>query len=118
MTERATDNKDATLEESGSRIACDLSGIDANQRRRYETLTAELRAAGQEVRELPDGYAIRFPSKQSILSGIEEWIALERQCCPFLRLVLETDSEGGPTWLRITGGQGVKEFLRAELGIG
>ena len=118
MTERATDSKDTTLEANGAHIACDLSGIDAGQRQRYETLTAEIRAAGQEVRELPDGYAIRLPSEQSNLSRIEEWIALERQCCPFLRLVLETDGEGGPTWLRITGGEGVKEFLQAELGMG
>ena len=117
MTEQTTDLKDATLEENEYSIACDLSGINAHQRRRYETLIAEMRTAGQEARELPDGYAFRFPSEGSIFLAISEWITLERLCCPFLRLVLETDGEGGPTWLRVTGREGVKEFLRAELGI-
>ena len=114
--ERVTDLTDATLEENESPIACDLSGLDTHQRRRYETLIAEMGTAVQEVRELPDGYAIRIPSEGSIFLAIAEWITLERLCCPFLRFVLEIDSEGGPTWLRLTGREGVKEFLRAELG--
>ena len=115
MTEQITDLKDAILQEDQPPIECDLSGINIHLRRRYEALRVEMRTAVQEARELPDGYAIRFPSEGSIFLAIAEWITLERLCCPFLRFALEMDSEGGPTWLRLTGREGVKEFLRAEL---
>ena len=118
MTEQITDLKDAILQEDQPPIACDLSGINIHQRRRYEALRVEMRTAVQEARELPDGYAFRFPSEGSIFLAISEWITLERLCCPFLRFVLETDGEGGPTWLRLTGRDGVKEFLRAQFAAG
>jgi hypothetical protein len=43
------------------------------------------------------------------------WIDLERRCCPFLRFVVEIEPDHGPTWLRLTGGPGVKDFPRAEV---
>ena len=117
MTDQATDLKDAAMEEEESHFVCNLGAIDAKQRRRYEALTAEMRAAAQEVEELPDGYAIRFPSDRHIHSAVGEWITLERLCCPFLRFALETDGEGRHTWLRLTGREGVKNFLRSEIGL-
>jgi len=46
-----------------------------------------------------------------------EFITLERLCCPFLTLALEVERERGPLWLKLTGREGVKPFLRAELGL-
>jgi hypothetical protein len=37
---------------------------------------------------------------------------MERLCCPFVRYTLEIEPNRGPFWLRMTGVEGVKEFLR------
>ena len=42
---------------------------------------------------------------------------LERLCCPFVRFRLEMEEDGGPLYLSLTGRDGVKEFLRGELGL-
>ena len=44
-----------------------------------------------------------------------EFIALERLCCPFLNFGLEIKAEGGPVWLRLSGREGVKAFIREEI---
>jgi len=47
-----------------------------------------------------------------------EFVALEKLCCPFVRFLLEMPEDGGPLRLDLTGREGVKELLRAELGLG
>src|SRR5262249_46163553 len=42
---------------SESPIACNMSALDREQRRRHQSLTEQLHAATQETRELPDGYS-------------------------------------------------------------
>jgi hypothetical protein len=100
-----------------SPIACHLNALDREQRRRHQSLTAQLRAAVQETRELPDGYSFRLPSDEATIQRTAEWITLERRCCPFIDFGLEAGREGGPLWLSLTGREGVKPFLKMELGI-
>ena len=101
-----------------SPIACDLSGLNPQQRDRRQELMGRVRAAAEERKELSDGYAIRLPSEPSLVMAAAELVNLERLCCPFFHFVMEIEREGGPLWLHITGRQGVKEFLKAELGLG
>jgi hypothetical protein len=70
-----------------------------------------------EIKELPDGYGMRFPHDTSLFTAISEWATLEHLCCPFLTLTLELQHYKGPIWLKISGDDGVKAFLRTELGI-
>ena len=91
-------------------VACRLDAIAPPDRRRHAELLVALRVAVEEVRELPDGFAFRFADEGEAV--LEEWLPLERLCCPFLDL--RRDSEA-PGWLRATGPAGTKEFLRSEL---
>jgi hypothetical protein len=100
-----------------SPIACNLNALDREQRGRHQSLTAQLRAAVQETRELPDGYSFRLPSDEATFLLTAEWITLERRCCPFLAFGLEAGREKGPLWLSLTGREEVKPFLKIELGI-
>jgi hypothetical protein len=93
-------------------IACNPHAVPAEQRERWMTVGTQLYAAVQEVRELPDGYAFRLPTDPEMLLLVAEDLNMERLCCPFLRFTLEIEPNGGPFWLRFTGGEGVKEFLR------
>jgi hypothetical protein len=102
---------------SESQIACNLNALDKEQRRRHQSLTEQLHAATQETRELPDGYSFRLPSDEATIQRTAEWITLERRCCPFIAFGIDVDREGGPLWLSLTGREGVKPFLKAELGV-
>jgi hypothetical protein len=107
------DEVDATGE---SPIACDMSAIDPGLRARHVATGAQLFRAAEEIRELPDGYAFRLPPDADALLKTAEFIALERLCCPFLGFTLEIEPEGGPVWVRLTGREGVKAFIREEVG--
>lgn len=93
-------------------IACNPNPIPPEQRERWLEVAAHVYGAVQEVQELPDGYAFRLPSSPEMLPIVAEDLNIERLCCPFLRFTLDIEPNGGPYWLRFTGGEGVKEFLR------
>ena len=94
-------------------LACDLAAIPAEEREAHELLAKQLFFASVPDRqELPDGYAFRFRADQYPL--LAAFIANERLCCPFFQFTLEVTPAQGPLWLRLTGGDGVKEFIRAE----
>ena len=57
----------------------------------------------------------RFDSEPGVLMEISEIASLEVRCCPFLRFEIEVTAEGGPTWLRLSGREGVKDFLAGVL---
>jgi hypothetical protein len=94
-----------------------MSALDPEQRKRYDLLTRDVLAKHLEIQELPDGYGIRFPNNRSLFTALSEWATLEQLCCPFLTLTLELHHDQGPIWLKTGGKDGVKDFLRAELGI-
>jgi len=94
-----------------------MSALTPGQRARYRELAEELRPSVMEFRELPDGYAARLPSTASMVLRAAEFIALERLCCPFFTLAVEAEADGGPLWMKITGREGVKAFIRAEFSI-
>lgn len=96
---------------------CMLGALDAKQRARHQELSKQLHNGIQEVKELPNGYAFRLPADSSTILSMAEWVTLERLCCPFFTFALEIEGEGKPLWLRMTGREGVKEFMQSELGI-
>jgi hypothetical protein len=96
---------------------CDFSAMDLEQRKRHSVLARDLLPKHLEMKELPDGLAFRFPNNWVLFTGLSELATLEQLCCPFLTITLELQRDQGPTWLKLTGNDGVKDFLRAELGI-
>ena len=105
------------MSKTTSSMVCekDTGAFDPEQSQRYTSLKEEMRKAVREIKELPDGFAFRFPSDPRIIVNLAEWITLERHCCGFFRFVLEVELNEGPVWLSLTGGEGVKEFLQAEI---
>jgi hypothetical protein len=97
-------------------IVCNMNALDRKQRQRHRFLTAQLHAALQETRELPDGYSVRLPSDEATIRRTAEWITLERRCCPFISFSIDVGRERGPLWLHLTGREGVKPILKMGLG--
>ncbi len=97
-------------------IVCDLSAITAADRERLLAGVPALFRAVEAVHALPDGYAFRFASEPGRLLALAEFIEHERLCCPFYTFALEVAPAGGPFWMKLTGGEGVKDFIQTVFG--
>ena len=104
------------MTEKESPFACDMTAIAADQRNAHLAITSELFRTVENIRELPNGYSFRLPNESDVLLKAAEFIALERLCCPFFGFDLEIEREGGAVWLSLTGREGVKPFIIAEIG--
>ena len=100
---------------AGEPLGCNAKALTPAEGARSQELMQALVAAAEDTRELPDGYAFRMPAASWMKAA--EWVSLERRCCPFFTFALEQTRDEGPVWLRITGPDGVKAFLREELGL-
>lgn len=107
-------------------IACDLNALSGSQRERHRTLDEKLRGAVTGRVELANGYTLvldldRLPADSAgapfCVVEVAEWVDLESRCCPFLEFGIDVSAKGRVVRLRLTGGKGVKSFLRSELGL-
>jgi hypothetical protein len=94
-------------------IACNL--IEPEQVKRRQEVLEEVFGKVEEIEELADGFAFRFPSDDACARTLLDFILFERQCCPFFMFELVFEAERGPIWLQLRGAKGVKEFIKTEL---
>lgn len=95
-------------------LACVPGAIPAAAREAHFALAAELfGAAVEERRDLEDGYAFRFAAHR--LERVMRFVANERLCCPFLEFGVTVTPADGPVWLRMSGPEGTRAFLAAEM---
>lgn len=90
-----------------------MTAIPPQQRQVHIDASKELFSRIQEFRELENGYEFRFAP--DVIVELAQFISLEKLCCPFLHFVVEVAEESGPVWLRLTGREGVKAFIREEI---
>jgi hypothetical protein len=97
-------------------FACSLEKtLTKEQRAHKRQIMQKMEAARIDTREIADGYVFRFRLEGVSFTEIADWVATERICCPFFDLAIESERENGPLSLRITGRDGVKQFIRAGL---
>lgn len=96
-------------------VACKLLGREFMQRK--EDIGRELFRHADEISELGDGFAFRFPAFDPWAAKILEFITDERQCCPFFVFEITVEPNDGPVWLRLRGSEEVKAFVLSELGL-
>ncbi len=96
---------------------CNMNALNRVDRQRYDQLIGRLQAALIEIRELPDGYAFRLRNELVSLAEVAEWVSYESKCCPFFDFEMQLERDNGPLWLKLRGKEGIKPFIRAELGI-
>lgn len=98
-------------------LACVPSAIPAAERTAHFELARHLfmRRAIERL-ALPQGYAFRFDSSE--FEDVARFVTNERKCCPFLTFEVELAAQSGPLWLRMTGPEGTREILDAELNLG
>ncbi|MDQ2907467.1 MAG: hypothetical protein M3Y81_28495 [Chloroflexota bacterium] len=94
-------------------IACKLSEHELVLRR--QEVDESVFQNAEKVEELADGYAFKYTYDAAIVAKLADFIAVERRCCPFFTFELIFEQGEGPLWLRLRGGEGVKEFIRDGL---
>jgi hypothetical protein len=94
-------------------IVCDLTVFSAETRQQMAASLPDTFRAVQKALELPDGFAFQFPNEPGMFMTLANFVEHERQCCPFYHFALEAEPNNGSFWLRMTGGEGVKEFMEA-----
>jgi hypothetical protein len=97
-------------------FVCNMSAIEPDQRKQHIATAREVFQAVQEIQELPNGYSFRLPNESTVLLKVAEFIMREKLCCPFFGFRMEVQAAGGPLWLSLTGSEGVKPFIQAEIG--
>lgn len=101
----------ATSNDATPVIACRLDALSLEERSRRAALAAGITSLATEIVELDDGYALRLAPEPLVAHDVLEWLMLESRCCPFLRLELSLEPDGGPLWARLRGGAAIKAFL-------
>ena len=98
-----------------SSLVCNRSALTASARRRhFDELGPALYGIVRSVREVTDGYEFQFPADPASYKLVAEWVGGERLCCPFFDIDLLLEREKGALWLRLTGRQGVKDFIKVD----
>jgi hypothetical protein len=85
---------------------------DSEQRARREELRVGVLALITAAQETEDGYAFGFAPES--VDRVRELVAAESRCCSFLTYTID-DRDAGMTWLRLSGPEGTKQFLRSWL---
>lgn len=98
---------------SESCVSCTLNAAQI-QERRAQVLQPLKRFITAQT-PLEDGYLFEFAANDESLNLLLRFIQLERECCTFLRFRLTVEPNNGPVLLEMTGPQGTKAFIEAEM---
>jgi hypothetical protein len=91
-------------------VVCGLSATDRQERGQEWVRLLE---DAEEVAELADGYALKFPDRESWIARAVELIVAERKCCPFFGFAITFAPDGGPIWLHVRGSGEAKALIEA-----
>lgn len=95
-------------------VACDPSVLTDRERNEHEERSKAVFAEREEMREVPGGYAFRFPGTTEYAERLVEVVRYERQCCPFLSFGIAFEPEERGIWLYMGGDENAEEYLAQE----
>lgn len=98
-------------------LACNAGTFTESERRQWRQVGERLLGSARSRRDLANGYAFEFDPAPETLSDLAQFVAFESRCCPFVDFTIQVPSGARPTVFEMTGGDGVKEVLAAELGL-
>lgn len=93
-------------------FACKLTTPEL--RKRKDEVIEILRKKVLEKKELDNGYSYKFSGEDEMFDAITSFVKSERQCCDFFDFKVSVTNDSF-IWLEISGSNGVKEFIAAEL---
>jgi hypothetical protein len=96
---------------------CNIKALTPAEWARHKELSDKMRKAKSETIETAKGYEFQYSPKDVSFTELAEWAVAESKCCPFFDFHIDLEREGTLVCLRLTGSEGVKAFIRAELGL-
>ena len=97
-----------------SRFYCNMKALSHTERIKHMLLTGKLIMARKEIVETETGYEFQFSPSNVSVEDLANWVVAESKCCPFFDFHIDLEEEGRLLCLRLTGEEGVKEFIRSE----
>jgi hypothetical protein len=107
-------NTEKQMTTGQSKFYCNIKALTPAERGHHKELGGKLMAARKEIVETTKGYEFQYSPADVSLAELADWVGAESQCCPFFDFHIDVEREGKLLCLRLTGGEGIKEFIRAE----
>lgn len=108
---------EAQMKTTQSKFYCNVNALTPEERAHHKHLGDKLMAARKATVETDRGYEFQFGPQDVTLAELADWVVNESKCCPFFDFHIDLENEGNLICLRLTGEEGVKQFMRAEFGI-
>ena len=100
-----------------SKFYCNIKALTPEERSHHNRLSDKLMTARSETIEMEKGYEFQFRPQNVTLAELADWVAGESKCCPFFDFHIDLENEGKLICLRLTGQEGIKQFIRAEFAV-
>ena len=97
-----------------SKFYCNIKALSYAERIKHMLLTGKLIMARKEIVETETGYEFQFSPSNVSVEDLAKWVVAESKCCPFFDFHIDLEKEGRLLCLRLTGEEGIKEFIRSE----
>jgi hypothetical protein len=99
---------------TGSKFFCNIKALAPAERVHHKQLTEKLINSRTEIVEGEKGYEFQFNPSVVSIAELADWATAESKCCPFFDFHIDLEREGSLVCLRLTGDQGIKQFIRSE----
>jgi hypothetical protein len=97
-----------------AKLTCKLTTPELQDRKR--TVIAELKTLVKERKEESNAVLYKFESTDKNIDLLSSFIKTERLCCVFFEFNLDVSSDSEFMWLKLSGPDGVKDFITEEIG--
>lgn len=97
-----------------AKLSCKLTTPELQERKR--TVIADLKSLLKERKEETNSVLYKFESTDKNIDLVSSFIKTERLCCDFFEFDLSVESGSEFMWLKLSGPEGVKDFIAEEIG--
>lgn len=100
-----------------SKFLCNIKALTVEERAHHKQVGNKMMAARKAIVETEKGYEFQFSPQDVTLAELADWVSMESKCCPFFDFHMDLENEGKLICLRLTGEEGIKQFIRAEFAV-
>ena len=97
-----------------NKFYCNSKALTAEERAHHKRLGDKLTRARKALVETEKGYEFQFSPSDVTLAELADWVTAESKCCPFFDFHIDLENQRRLICLRLTGEQGIKQFIREE----
>ena len=100
-----------------NKFYCNIKALTPEERAHHKQLGDKLTAARKAVVETEKGFEFQFAPQDVTIAELADWVVAESKCCPFFDFHIDLENQGKLICLRLTGDEGIKQFIRAEFSL-